>query len=173
MKVVHIFNLLILVGMSRSTFGQLNDDVTCPDTPDDEIIFLPSTTNCSQYYVCDHGIPILMECPGDLYFDQSVSACNYPDVIVPPCTGKLCKGVLKHVSSLTLMISDACKHTILCLKFSPQIWRINPSLKYIIIMVIQCIAANCKTPWIRRDSVANCYLVGTSAMTYDKAQDVR
>ena len=66
---------------------QLNAELSCPDVDNGEPVFLPSDTNCGEYFVCVHGVPVLMECPEGLYWDQSLNVCNWPDLVVPPCTG--------------------------------------------------------------------------------------
>jgi hypothetical protein len=39
------------------------------------IIFL----DCGSYYMCDAGlIPVLMNCPAGLYWDENLNVCNWP-----------------------------------------------------------------------------------------------
>ncbi len=40
--------------------------------------FIPSTTDCQQYYLCNGGIPYLFECSSVLLWDQSLLTCNWP-----------------------------------------------------------------------------------------------
>uniref|UniRef100_A0A182NPL8 Chitin-binding type-2 domain-containing protein n=1 Tax=Anopheles dirus TaxID=7168 RepID=A0A182NPL8_9DIPT len=38
---------------------------------------LGSPTNCSEFYMCRTGRPVLFACPVDMYFDVDTSACGY------------------------------------------------------------------------------------------------
>ena len=60
-----------------------NNDVECPDIMNGSITFIPSPTNCSEYYVCVNRIAYLFSCPernpvGLLYFDPTINVCNWP-----------------------------------------------------------------------------------------------
>ena len=74
-----------------SIFGQLNAEFdNCPACPDvDEVVYLPSSSKCADYFVCEHGVPIRKTCPEGLHWDDSAKVCNWPDQISPPCTGKI------------------------------------------------------------------------------------
>merc|ERR1719410_1876329 len=56
-------------------------DVVCPSSEDGFAVFVPHPTNCSLYYECVGNSPILMSCPGDLYFDPNLNVCNWPDQV--------------------------------------------------------------------------------------------
>ncbi|KAI4467491.1 chitin binding peritrophin-a [Holotrichia oblita] len=47
----------------------------------DGVQFLLDDSNCNLYYQCDHGEAVQRSCPGNLYFDLSTSACNWPDLV--------------------------------------------------------------------------------------------
>ena len=86
----HILAFLLLASLGQLNAEEaLSKSLSCPDVNSGVPVFLPSTTNCAEYFVCDHGVPILMQCPEGLYWDQSKNVCNWPDQISPPCTGKL------------------------------------------------------------------------------------
>uniref|UniRef100_A0A6E8W5J0 Chitin-binding type-2 domain-containing protein n=1 Tax=Anopheles coluzzii TaxID=1518534 RepID=A0A6E8W5J0_ANOCL len=36
-----------------------------------------SPTNCSEFYMCRNGRPVLFACPENMYFDVDTSACGY------------------------------------------------------------------------------------------------
>lgn len=86
-------NSLVIFGLCfLALAGQLRADdaltgQTCPEVWDGTEVYLPSKSNCGEYFQCVHGVPILMNCPDDLYWDQSTNTCNWPDQISPPCTG--------------------------------------------------------------------------------------
>lgn len=51
----------------------------CPKDQGEEQIFLPDSKIASIYYKCDWGIPVMMECPGGLYFDPVFDLCDFPE----------------------------------------------------------------------------------------------
>ena len=59
-----------------------DNDVECPEVTNGSITFIPSPTNCSEYYVCVNRIAYLFSCPitvqGILYFDPTINVCNWP-----------------------------------------------------------------------------------------------
>ena len=89
MESITILALFLFLSFGHINASDLSKSLTCPDVEDSdsEIDYLPSKTDCSEYFVCVHGEPILMHCPEGLYWDDSNEICNYPDQISPPCTG--------------------------------------------------------------------------------------
>ena len=73
----------ILSSFDCKPFPQSNTilDVVCPDSEDGFAVFVPHPTDCSLYYMCVGGSPILMPCPPGLYFDPSLNVCNYPEYV--------------------------------------------------------------------------------------------
>jgi len=69
---------LVYVGTSKS-------ELTCPDVDEGKNMYIPSLTNCMEYFHCVHGVPIMMKCPDNLFWDPSKEICNWPDLIDPPC----------------------------------------------------------------------------------------
>merc|ERR1719300_701054 len=55
--------------------------VECPESVDGFPVFVPHPTDCPKYYECQKDWPILMECAPPLYFDPSISACNWPSQV--------------------------------------------------------------------------------------------
>ena len=53
----------------------------CPKNHYDDVIYLPSPTDCSKYYVCVHSEPIQMSCPLGLWFDSQLNVCNWPEEV--------------------------------------------------------------------------------------------
>merc|ERR1712038_761606 len=56
-------------------------NVVCPPSNDGYPTFVPHPYDCSLYYQCHGEWPILMECPGDLYWDPDLNVCNWPDQV--------------------------------------------------------------------------------------------
>ncbi|KAH7951695.1 peritrophin-1 [Rhipicephalus sanguineus] len=52
----------------------------CPAVDDkgDNATYLPNLYNCSQFYVCAQGVPMLMECKGGLHFNRKLNVCDRP-----------------------------------------------------------------------------------------------
>ena len=97
MELTYTFAFLLLVSVGHINAEDLSKSLTCPDVEDsDDVEFLPSRTNCAEYFMCVFGEPVLMHCPEGLYWDQSQEVCNWPDQISPPCTGN----VFKHANSI-------------------------------------------------------------------------
>ena len=69
------------------SIGLANAELTCPEDNAEEETYLPSDTNCSEYFQCVHGVPVMRKCPDGLQWDQAKNICNWPDQISPPCTG--------------------------------------------------------------------------------------
>ncbi|XP_072765747.1 uncharacterized protein [Anoplolepis gracilipes] len=41
-------------------------------------VLLPHSTNCSLFYKCDWGVPMLFECPKELHFNPVLQVCDWP-----------------------------------------------------------------------------------------------
>ncbi|XP_029167384.1 peritrophin-1-like [Nylanderia fulva] len=51
----------------------------CTDLPHlEHQVLLPHSTNCSLFYKCDWGVPMLFECPEDLHFNPVHQVCDWP-----------------------------------------------------------------------------------------------
>ncbi|KPJ19355.1 hypothetical protein RR48_10982 [Papilio machaon] len=37
--------------------------------------------NCNQFYICAHGVPVAMRCPGNLLYDPYKEQCWYPEEV--------------------------------------------------------------------------------------------
>lgn len=53
----------------------------CPPVDDvhDEATILPNPFNCSTFYICAQGTPLLFVCPGHLQFNYELQVCDYPE----------------------------------------------------------------------------------------------
>jgi hypothetical protein len=46
--------------------------------PIDHTVLLPCPWDCSKYYSCSDGVPILMPCPDGLVFNAKLDVCDWP-----------------------------------------------------------------------------------------------
>ncbi|XP_071454570.1 uncharacterized protein [Hetaerina americana] len=37
-----------------------------------------SNTNCSEFFICDNGTPIMFACPAELFYNDELGVCDYP-----------------------------------------------------------------------------------------------
>lgn len=53
----------------------------CPPVDDvhDAVTILPNPFNCSTFYICAQGTPLLFVCPGHLQFNYELQVCDYPE----------------------------------------------------------------------------------------------
>jgi len=79
MKTFHLSVLLIV------SVGWASAELVCPEVDEGET-YLPSDTNCQEYFHCVHGVPVMRKCPDGLQWDAANQFCNWPDQISPPCT---------------------------------------------------------------------------------------
>jgi hypothetical protein len=56
----------------------------CPPQVDGNLTLISNPDNCSSYYECDNGVPVLMGCPSTLYFCSEKSTCTW--IWEPDCT---------------------------------------------------------------------------------------
>ncbi len=51
----------------------------CPAVdPLDHTVLLPDPFDCSMFYSCSNGVPILMFCPDGLHFNAELDVCDWP-----------------------------------------------------------------------------------------------
>ncbi|RHZ83767.1 hypothetical protein Glove_87g48 [Diversispora epigaea] len=50
---------------------------TCPSL---ETQLLPNPENCAEFFQCEHGIPIMHQCPPPLHFDPDNKRCEWPHI---------------------------------------------------------------------------------------------
>ena len=90
--IVLLNTLLIAIGSIESKPLLRTSDpiigVVCHESEDGMAVFVPHPSDCSLYYECVGLTPVLMSCPGDLYFDPQLDVCNWPDLVdcQPPTT---------------------------------------------------------------------------------------
>ncbi|RHZ80782.1 hypothetical protein Glove_132g152 [Diversispora epigaea] len=62
--------LLCIIGFVTS------QKLYCPED-NSEVIYYPNPDNCSEFYQCDHGTPVLQKCPIGYHFDPVILVCDY------------------------------------------------------------------------------------------------
>merc|ERR1711915_845149 len=56
-------------------------DVVCHKSEDGYAVYVPHPTQCNLYYQCVGLTPILLHCPGELFFDPILKVCNWPNQV--------------------------------------------------------------------------------------------
>ncbi|KFB35793.1 hypothetical protein ZHAS_00002711 [Anopheles sinensis] len=57
----------------------------CPRTNGYYPVYFRNSKECSQYYQCDQGTAYLIQCPAELYFNNRINVCDYPQNV--DCSG--------------------------------------------------------------------------------------
>merc|ERR1712243_164980 len=83
MKTFLVFVSYLFIANAKPFFGRSAtlDDVICTESVDGYPVFIPHPTECNLYYMCAGLTPVLMSCPGELFFDPSLNVCNWPDQV--------------------------------------------------------------------------------------------
>jgi hypothetical protein len=51
----------------------------CPEVdPLDHTVILANINDCSSYFMCSDGVPILQKCPEGLHFNPNLNVCEWP-----------------------------------------------------------------------------------------------
>lgn len=53
-------------------------EMKCPWPEPEDPVYFPHPTNCSLYYECSNGVPILEKCPPGLHWSPSQDICTFP-----------------------------------------------------------------------------------------------
>ncbi|GJQ76097.1 hypothetical protein Trydic_g1848, partial [Trypoxylus dichotomus] len=51
----------------------------CPEEDGEFVTLLPDASDCTIFYKCDRGNPVLTNCPPGLYFNPQLTVCDFPD----------------------------------------------------------------------------------------------
>jgi hypothetical protein len=70
-------NLVMFVAIAGLSLSLVSWDQCPPYLGDGTITLLPNPDDCSTFYECDWGIPILIDCPDDLYFCDEMKLCTW------------------------------------------------------------------------------------------------
>ncbi|XP_020291582.1 uncharacterized protein LOC109858583 [Pseudomyrmex gracilis] len=89
-------------------------------------VLLPHSTNCSLFYKCDWGVPMLFECPEELHFNSILQVCDWPwragcDSSWLDCPRPFPRCPTNHPGSLLLPHPFLCDHFYQCDWGTPQL----------------------------------------------------
>jgi hypothetical protein len=52
---------------------------SCPvPDPLEYTVLLPHPSDCTRFFSCSNGVPIEMECPAGLHFNDQLKVCDWP-----------------------------------------------------------------------------------------------
>ncbi len=78
-SIVKISKVSMLTAMAAVVMVMLPSYADCPPVdPLDHTVLLPVPGDCSSFYWCSNGVPILMHCPDGLYFNAEWDVCDWP-----------------------------------------------------------------------------------------------
>ena len=67
------------ITVSTTTTSSTPGPGECPPPGErNDTVLLPDPTNCSNFFSCSNGVPILMHCPDGLYFNDELDVCDWP-----------------------------------------------------------------------------------------------
>ncbi|XP_036327536.1 probable chitinase 10 [Rhagoletis pomonella] len=70
---------------AASSTGRVKTEVNeVPDCPKDVDAYFPHVEDCSKYYICIIGMPVLTSCPEGLYWDQKAEVCDLSKKVYCP-----------------------------------------------------------------------------------------
>nr|ABP97092.1 antibacterial peptide Cp6 [Copris tripartitus] len=73
-------NNLLLIGIALTSVLLKTDAVpTCPSVNEDMATLLPHESDCTKFYKCETGVPIVYDCPPTLYFNPVLKVCDFPE----------------------------------------------------------------------------------------------
>nr|XP_034195423.1 peritrophin-1-like [Osmia lignaria] len=74
-----VFEILLTVVAFLLLVVSLANAVVCPPKNEADVTLLPNPDNCQTFYLCNDGIPYLMQCPGGLDFNPKERVCDLPE----------------------------------------------------------------------------------------------
>lgn len=68
--------------MAAMAFASSNDDAVgeCPTVDGEYVTLLPHKSDCTKFFQCNEGTPIVKECYPGLHFNPTLLVCDYPDL---------------------------------------------------------------------------------------------
>ena len=105
-----LFFLSVLSAIRSETLTTNNPiiGVVCSESQDGMAVFVPHPTNCSLYYECVGLTPVLMSCPGDLYFHPDLHICTWPGLVdCEPTTKTVLPETTPRISTPTIPITTS------------------------------------------------------------------
>jgi hypothetical protein len=69
---------LALVAIAAFALTTLTGYLYCPPVdPLGYTVLLPNPDDCSSFFMCSNGVPILQKCPGGLHFNANLNVCDF------------------------------------------------------------------------------------------------
>ena len=78
-----LFATLPLAAMMMFSSYSDGADPQCPFDDSGFTVLLPNPENCSTFFSCSNGVPILMYCPAGLVFNDELDTCEFPSLENP------------------------------------------------------------------------------------------
>ncbi|XP_065285698.1 uncharacterized protein [Dermacentor albipictus] len=74
-----VLSPVALVTLSLVSLGSARALSGCPpvDYKDSNATYIANPLDCSSYFVCQQGLPVLMPCPAGLLFNDALNVCDY------------------------------------------------------------------------------------------------
>ncbi|KAJ9600290.1 hypothetical protein L9F63_009415, partial [Diploptera punctata] len=118
-----------LIGVLVTLSGSSARKCPVPD-PLTHVVFLPHEADCSKYYMCSNGNPILQNCPPGLHFNLNSDVCDWPiNVNCQSSQQQQCQSSdsLPHQTDCTKYL--VCDNGVLVEKDCPDHLHFNPVSK--------------------------------------------
>ena len=80
-QVTAILSMLVVAALGKSLNKEMEFDVICHESQDGLAVYVPHPYDCSLYFQCVGLSPTLMSCPPGLYFDPTITVCNWPEFV--------------------------------------------------------------------------------------------
>merc|ERR1712066_167189 len=80
-QVTVILSMLAVAALGKSLNKDMEFDVGCHGSQDGLAVYVPHPYDCSLYFQCVGLSPTLMSCPPGLYFDPTITVCNWPEFV--------------------------------------------------------------------------------------------
>ncbi|KAL1482298.1 hypothetical protein MTO96_033882, partial [Rhipicephalus appendiculatus] len=79
-SVESVLSSVALVALSLVSVSSALAILACPpvDHRNANATLIANPLNCSTFFMCQQGIPVLMECPQKLHFNDVLKVCDYP-----------------------------------------------------------------------------------------------
>nr|XP_050033454.2 chondroitin proteoglycan 1-like [Dermacentor andersoni] len=74
-----VFSSVALVTLSLVSLGSARALSGCPpvDDKDSNATYIANPLDCSTFFICQQGLPVLMPCPAGLLFNDALNVCDY------------------------------------------------------------------------------------------------
>nr|XP_003702704.1 PREDICTED: peritrophin-1-like [Megachile rotundata] len=67
---------VVLAALCVAAYGA---EISCPPVNGVDVTILPNPEDCKTFYICNEGIPYLMNCPPGQEFNAELRVCDLPE----------------------------------------------------------------------------------------------